>query len=315
MSNLNYQEISKEYLDGMSLTKLATKYNITRWTLTKKLRELGIEIVNRQNIAKFDEHIFDNIDTEEKAYWLGFIYADGNISSITENTKRYEFELSLKGSDINHLQKFNKFMKYKGNNVKVSKVKVGGKEYDRCRWQVGNKHMWEVLNNYGCTPRKSLTLKFPDFSIFKDKTLIRHFIRGYFDGDGSLSRHISAHTVSLNCSVIGTPEFIGTIENLIKLDTEQKKDKRWTGNTVYLYFHHCEDMTKFINYLYKNSTIYLDRKYKLYNFFKNGSRSLEEFNELQSGKIKKSPEKDNPEITSEDLQVSEVLHSIGSEKI
>ena len=87
----------------MSLTKLATKYNITRWTLTKKLRELGIEIVNRQNKAKFDEHIFDNIDTEEKAYWLGFIYADGNISSITENTKRYEFELSLKGSDINHL--------------------------------------------------------------------------------------------------------------------------------------------------------------------------------------------------------------------
>lgn len=60
-------------------------------------------------------------------------------------------------------------------------------------------------------------------------------------------------------------------------------------------------MTKFINYLYKDSTIYLDRKYKLYNFFKNGSRSLKEFNELQSGKIKKSPEKDNPEITSEDL--------------
>lgn len=80
--------------------------------------------------------------------------------------------------------------------------------------------MWKVLNNYGCTPRKSPTLKFPDFSIFKDKTLIKHFIRGYFDGDGSLSRHISTHTVSLNCSIIDTPEFIGTIENLIKLDTE-----------------------------------------------------------------------------------------------
>ena len=40
MSNLNYQEISKEYLDGMSLTKLATKYNITRWTLTKKAQRI-----------------------------------------------------------------------------------------------------------------------------------------------------------------------------------------------------------------------------------------------------------------------------------
>ena len=47
-------------------------------------------------------------------------------------------------------------------------------------------HLVETLISYGCTPRKSLTLKFPDFNIFKSQSLINHFIRGYFDGDGSV---------------------------------------------------------------------------------------------------------------------------------
>lgn len=56
-----------------------------------------------------------------------------------------------------------------------------------CSWYVTNYHLWNTLNNYGCIPNKSLTLKFPDESIFKSKDLIRHFIRGYFDGDGCFS--------------------------------------------------------------------------------------------------------------------------------
>ena len=59
-----------------------------------------------------------------------------------------------------------------------------------------NKYFWNILNSYGCTPRKSLTLKFPDRDIFKSSDLIRHFIRGYFDGDGCFSRYIYSHTVT-----------------------------------------------------------------------------------------------------------------------
>lgn len=77
---------------------------------------MGITIVNKQNMCKFNEHIFDNIDTEEKAYWLGFIFADGYISSLNAKYKNV-FELSLSIKDLNHIKKFNSFMEYNGENT------------------------------------------------------------------------------------------------------------------------------------------------------------------------------------------------------
>ena len=99
--NKFWKEVSDKYLYGnISLTKLSKEYKIDRRTLSSYLKRVGITIVNRQNICKFNEHVFDNIDSEEKAYWLGFIFADGYISSQEGN---YNFEISLKGSDKEHL--------------------------------------------------------------------------------------------------------------------------------------------------------------------------------------------------------------------
>ena len=172
---------------------MAEREGTTRQTLAKYFKQLGIEIVNKQNRLKFDNTIFDSIDTEEKAYWLGFIFADGTINSspLEINKKpKYTIEISLKADDFHHLKKFNTFMKYKKNGVKIQDAKCGKVICKRCRWTITDKHLWETLNNYGCTPKKSLTLKFPDENIFKSKDLIRHFIRGYFDGDGCFTRII-----------------------------------------------------------------------------------------------------------------------------
>lgn len=298
--NINWENLAQEYLEtGISLTKLSKKYKIGRYTLTERFKKLGIEIVNRQNELKFDETIFDSIDNEEKAYWLGFIYADGYISSHKEGEKKkYTFEISLKGSDIEHLEKFHRFSKHKNpNQVKLGKVKYNGKEYTRCRWFVTNKHLWNTLNSYGCTPNKSLTLQFPDTSIFKDQSLIRHFIRGYFDGDGSFSRYLNNKTVSPHIEIIGTPEFLNKLIEYSNIDGVRRKDKRWKNNTEFLDYHLKESIA-FINYIYKDSSVYLNRKYKLYEFFKNGSRSLQEWNELLQTKNGEVCD-DNPVVNSE----------------
>lgn len=159
--------------------------------------------------------------------------------------------------------------------------------------------MWNILNNYGCTPNKSLTLKFPDESIFADKSLIRHFIRGYFDGDGCITRHIGKNTVSLVTNILGTYNFLNSLEQQCNFPANsiiKRKDKRHSDPIYSLNFSKSQSL-QFIHFIYDDANIYLDRKYKLYQFFKDtGSRSKKEFLELLSNKIDETPNMDNIEI-------------------
>lgn len=118
-----------------------------------------------------NRYIFDKIDTEEKAYWLGFLYADGSVGS-----KEDKIELSLAACDYNHIQKFKDFI---GLDNKISYRK----KQNAYRYSFRDKTFKEVLIKQGCVPKKSLILTFPTIDQVPVE-LIRHFIRGYFDGDG-----------------------------------------------------------------------------------------------------------------------------------
>lgn len=264
------------YKNGASLTKIATIVNIDRHTLSSKLKKLGIKIINRQNETKFDETVFDNIDSEEKAYWLGFIFADGYISSRDNS-----FELSLKASDVEHLNKFNIFMKHNKNNVKIGQVKCHDKICLRCRWGITNKHLWNTLNSLGCTPKKSLTLKFPEKSIFKNNSLIIHFIRGYFDGDGCLSYIKHEYSKDKGSWYSAAISFEGTEDFLKTLASYFDETYGITKHEHHITLKYGIKASKnILNKLYENSTIYLDRKYNRYLFFKNNCRSAKELAEL-----------------------------------
>ena len=274
MKNLDWEKLAFEFqTTDISLTEMGKREKVDRRTLAKHFKELGIEIINKQNRSKFNEHIFDVIDTEEKAYWLGFIFADGYISSspLREDVKSvYQFELSLGLKDLNHLEKFKNFVEYKKSLIV---------DNYRCRFSLANKHLWTVLNNYGCTPNKSLTLQFPNIP----ENLICHFIRGYFDGDGCITRYVNVKTVSPHIELLGTRNMLENILKYSNTNAKLEHDPRHSEETLSLLWNK-EQGIKFINYLYTNCSIYLDRKYKLYQFFKNGSRSVEEFTELLSGK-------------------------------
>jgi hypothetical protein len=312
-----YRTLADEFLNSsVSLTKIAEREGTSRQTLAKYFKQLGVEIVNKQNKLKFDNTVFDSIDTEEKAYWLGFIFADGTISSSpleTGKKPKYTMELSLKADDFHHLEKFNTFMKYEKNGVKIQDVKCGKVICKRCRWIITDKHLWETLNSYGCTPRKSLILKFPDENIFKSKDLIRHFIRGYFDGDGCFSQIVHHIIVSPLVSFLGTKEFLDKISEYSQIKSSYRHDRRHTEFTWILAYHK-ESGIKLINYLYNNCTIFLDRKYKLYEFFRNGSRSVQEWTELSSSKIGGSPIEGNTEVI-EETKESSTPYSIENEPI
>ena len=256
---INLKYASDEYLanENINIQEICKKYNVSHSTFPKYLKEyLGINIEKRVK-SNFNDTVFDSIDTEEKAYWLGFIYADGSISSSpleVGKKKSYTFELSLKESDFFHLEKLKELLNTPRPVLKSE---------SRCRLLVNSKHFWSTLNNYGCTPRKSLTLQFPDESIFKSKDLIRHFIRGYFDGDGCISYGNKEHTI-LNMQLLGTKSFL---QQLVYYLPEEFRDLTLRHNhnndneETFLINTSNKKAYRFFKYLYENSKIHLDRKY------------------------------------------------------
>lgn len=201
---------------------------------------------------------FENINTEEKAYWLGFLYADGSVGS-TES----KIELGLAEKDLHQIEKFRNFM---GISNKIS-YREKTKSYrisfrsDSCK---------QDLINKGCVPKKSLILKWPTEKQVPSY-LIKHFIRGYFDGDGWFTNTDSCFQVGL----IGTQDFIeGFLNTVEKINTQNKilTVHREDGAKRYI-FGALEDVTNFLNWIYKNATVYLERKYENYlDFIQNGSK-------------------------------------------
>lgn len=274
----------KEYIEtskfNRSIGALSIKYDINRKTLTKYLKDKNIEITSATNSKYVEEHIFDIIDTEEKAYWLGFFFADGYIESAGNGIG---INISLK--DKEHLEKFNKFMKYEGGlNISTSH-QFGSKDIHNSKGEViyiistviHNDNLWNALNNKGCVPNKSLILDFPDVTIFNNDTkLILAFIRGYFDGDGTLGKYQHSKT---NPNMEESLMFIGTLPFL-------KGVEKYLGEGFIMHKTNCSEQTYRLGYstakarkaaelMYKNSTIHLDRKYNIY---------INDFAAVKSGK-------------------------------
>ena len=298
----------KEYLEtpeeDRSLTKVGEKYGVRRQTISKYLKDMGIEVVNYQNRARLDETVFDSMDTEEQFYWLGFLYADGNIS---KTGNRLELTLALK--DIDHLEKFRNFLKL---TTEIKTVLRNG--HYACRLYVRNKHLWETLNNLGCVPCKSLILEFPKKEIFKNnKMFILHFIRGYVDGDGCLSYYWNKQHTSINTqvSIVSTESFLNSIKKLFGNKhgyIHNKSSKDWENKAYQLTFNGVI-ARKFARYLYEKATIYMQRKYEKYLYF---CRLEEESSLRKSSKIGEGWDA-NTEVNSGITKGSESLQSVESE--
>ena len=143
--NIDPKQIVALSEQGLSKKKIAVQLQCSKSSVERCLKRAGIKLVNYHNAVKFDNTVFDCIDTEEKAYWLGFLYADGSVASENSNN----IELSLSAKDVNHLEKYRRFLKAP-NSVKISDVTVKGKVYGRCRLTVSNKHLKQQLIQLGC---------------------------------------------------------------------------------------------------------------------------------------------------------------------
>lgn len=267
------KKIVKEYKNGMTpyqmvklIPELKGKRPSVIYGILKRLNvqvRNPIVITDEQKLTRrkysVNDNYFNVIDTEEKAYWLGFIYADGYV--ITGMDK---IGISLNSIDKNHLDKFKQatLATYPINDYEEKSGYGIGSIYSRIL--ITSKQMKNDLLRLGIYENKTLILKFP---AQVPQRLIRHFIRGYFDGDGSLT--YGRKQVCGNCNY--SIKFIGTIEmiNAIQeyLGTSVKEEQRYPERNVNNYsitIGGNQQVRKILDNLYQGATIYLERKYNRY---------------------------------------------------
>ena len=130
-----------------------------------------------KRITILEDNFFENINTESKAYFLGLIYSDGTIYK-DKNWNSYVISLTQSEKDKDIIFKFKNALK---TNKKIYNGHIN--ETKTYVLSVNSEKMFNDLNEKGVTQNKSLTIQFPTF--ISDE-LMPHFIRGYFDGDGSV---------------------------------------------------------------------------------------------------------------------------------
>lgn len=233
----------------MFLKDIALELKISAHRLSVYLRERGVPKNPHHYKATVKStlylDIFDKIDTPEKAYWLGFIFADGYVSD------RNVFEVALAIKDLSHLQKLKQFLGI-SNPIKITT--------QSCRLYVTDKEFVRNLNKHGVVPRKSLVLTYP----LIDATFDKAFMMGYFDGDGSLSFNKARKRLQL--SLLGTPDFLEEYKK--RLVTNAKltlyQDKRHKPQTRYFSTagKHAVDIYQ---QLVTDSPVHLERKHKIFS--------------------------------------------------
>lgn len=194
-----------------------------------------------------NENFFEKIDAEEKAYLLGFLFADGfigkNLSYI---------EITLHKKDIEVLENFVKNLYY--NDRPINTVKPTYK-----RVVINSVKMVNDLINLGCLNNKTFILKFPNI----EAQYYRDFIRGYFDGDGSVGINKGG---GLYMSIVGTIEFLDKVKEVLQKECllndtvyDDRHPER-NNNIRALRFGGNILMNRVYHYLYDGATIFLKRK-------------------------------------------------------
>lgn len=245
--NENKLDIIKLHGNGYSCVKIAELYEISATLVVTSLKKWGID--SNRPTYECNHNFFNIIDTEEKAYWLNIIAADGWISGNT-------LCFGLKGSDESHLVKY--LIALSSNHIIYHRIRKGG--YKQVQVNIGSPQLVQDLAKYGVVPAKSLILK-PYIDLRQDLT--RHGWRGFVDGDGSLGYRKSKKWSYPHISLYGTELVCTEFLNFCKTHINTKVNIYKNRDNLYQCMISGKNSIPIIDLLYSDATIYLDRKYEI----------------------------------------------------
>lgn len=252
------KEVIDLYNQGKSQNYIEQHLKLTRKTIRELLKEVGVDYRDKseqQHLNRKTEINHDAFDelTPEALYWIGMLFTDGHI----EEKREASIDLTLHNEDIEHLYKFKEFL---GTNRGIKKDKG-----DCSRLRVNSKKLRDRLVELGFTHNKSTNIV--PHELLKHS---RDFWRGCIDGDGGIYlnkiKKDNKEYVTQHIFLCGTLETI--FEFAIFCNTyigiKEKYPSKAPGNNFYRISYYGQDAIKIADYLYKNSSIYLDRKYQVY---------------------------------------------------
>lgn len=249
--------------DKISTVKIGEKYGCSYGVIVKILDQYGIPRTHN-GVRKYqlNEYFFDIINTQDKAYILGLLYADG-CNFIKKST----ISISLQEEDVEILEKIRLCIgsSHPLEYIDYSRKHDYGYTYkNQWRLLMFSKHMCNSLNAIGMTPNKSLTLEFPKI----DKSLYRHFIRGYFDGDGSIyQKIINENNKPVVLTITSTSSFCEKTKKILyeELGIYAGIYDASNHNGITKVLSTTKSASKiFLDWLYKDANLYMKRKYDRY---------------------------------------------------
>ena len=263
LSNKELQEIKNKVEQGIDKQLICDEYNISMTSLMNRITNNKWERGKRKNLYTFNEKYFDNITTEHQAYWLGFLYADGYILSARNRPDKpnesQSFGFSIAESDSELFIKFKEDLQatnpvhyYKNNNIEFKNGQQCG------RILLTSQHAVDSLKEYGVVENKTFFLKAPPI----DEKLIPAFVRGYSDGDGSI---IIDKNNKYQWQILGTKALLTFIQEFFNtnISLSQRFPDR-NNNNFTLHYGGNQQVSKLLDIIYKDATIYLQRKYNKY---------------------------------------------------
>lgn len=245
------------YKNGMSTTKIAEMFFCSVPSVLEVLKRNDIARTNKFSFRKYflREDMFDVIDTEEKAYWLGFIYAEGCV-----NKEMTTLSIGLSALDATHLEKFRDTISPERpvyRTTRVSEWKEEKKLAYKATLSIWSVKLSASLHNVGISKERQapekLFLAIPD-------DLFHHWLRGYFDGDGSAATH------TFRIAFVGEYKLLKWMEyklnEFVFIGTDRtiyypKNKRRVVGS---IYFSGRKLAKSVGKFMYQDATIFLERK-------------------------------------------------------
>lgn len=246
-----------------TIKRIAEILNYSTYIISKILKENNVQIRDKKVNLNLKENYFETINTEEKAYLLGLFFTDGSVGGRKHNQIRIE----LQYSDFSLVFKIKQILNVNSEIIISQRKNKNGTISTSCLLAFNSSKMANDLKKYGIIPNKTyLTKHLPCIS----KNLLPHFLRGLIDGDGCIYTNKNfnkkyskyyykkvLYFCNYNKSVC--EDFREYIKILLKEKEIPKVSAQKSGYRVT--FTKKEQVKKILNLLYKNSNIYLQRKY------------------------------------------------------